>query len=159
MRVRIHGVMAAVKSSRANIAALLLRDFFGCDEARRIAGPRRGNRRVVWMRERVPQSHAGLCGFGWLSRERVHRVAHDRRPFYTDASSCRGGFMPPAFQFDGTNRGRRPSVLRTSKACLHRQAAPAKQTATSYFEQYEGTIYTVWPSRYLPTRQLNRGSG
>ena len=43
MRVLVDGVMAAEKSGGADVDALLVGDFFGTDQARRVAGARRGD--------------------------------------------------------------------------------------------------------------------
>ena len=51
MRVLIDGVMAAEKGGRADVHALLFGDFLGIDQARRVAGARRGDGGIEGMRE------------------------------------------------------------------------------------------------------------
>lgn len=63
MRVLENGVMPAVKRGRADRDALLVRDFFGADQARGIAGARRRDRRIERMSEPVPERDAGRSGF------------------------------------------------------------------------------------------------
>ena len=58
MRVLVDGVMPAVKRGRADGHALLVGDFLGNDQMRRVAGARRGNGRIERMRERVAQRDA-----------------------------------------------------------------------------------------------------
>ena len=58
MRVLINRVMPAEISARSNGHALLFGDLFGTDQPRRIAGARRGNRRIEGMREGIAQRHA-----------------------------------------------------------------------------------------------------
>ena len=58
MRVLINGVMAGEKRGRADGGALLVGDFLGRNQARRIAGARGGNGRVVRMREGIAQRDA-----------------------------------------------------------------------------------------------------
>jgi hypothetical protein len=48
-----YGVVAAVVSGGADIYALLVGDFLGADQVRRIAGSRSRNRRIKWVRKVV----------------------------------------------------------------------------------------------------------
>ena len=63
MRVLVDGVMAAEKGAGADVDALLFGDFFGTDQARGIAGARRGDRGIERMRERVAQRDARRGSF------------------------------------------------------------------------------------------------
>ena len=62
MRVLVDGVVPGVKRGRADLQALLVGDFLGADDARRVAGARGGNGRIVWMREMVAQRDARRGG-------------------------------------------------------------------------------------------------
>jgi hypothetical protein len=63
MGVLVDGVMAAVESSCADVEALLVRNFFGSDEARSVAGAGGGDGGVVGMGEGVAESDARGGGF------------------------------------------------------------------------------------------------
>ena len=63
MRVLIDSMMAAVESCGADIDALLLGDFFGADDARRIACAGGGDSRIIGMREEVAQGDARRGSF------------------------------------------------------------------------------------------------
>ena len=63
MRVLEDGVMAAVVGRRADVDALLLSDFFRADQARGIAGARRGDGGIERMRKGVAESDARRGGF------------------------------------------------------------------------------------------------
>ena len=58
MRVLVNGVMSAKISGRADHHPLLIGDFFGTDQPRRIAGARRRDRRIESVREMIAQSDA-----------------------------------------------------------------------------------------------------
>ena len=89
VRVLVDGVMAAVKRGRPDLQALLVGDFFRPDEARRVAGARRGDGRIVGMSEMIAQRDARRGGFkrhairlrrshrlsGHISRDILHRGA------------------------------------------------------------------------------------
>ncbi len=75
MRVLVDGVMAAVERGGADIQALLVRDFFGADQARRVAGARGGDRGVEGMRRGVAERDAGRSGFDELAGERIFKHA------------------------------------------------------------------------------------
>ena len=53
VRVLVNGMMPAEIRSRADRHALLFGDFLGADQARRIAGARRRDRRIERMREEL----------------------------------------------------------------------------------------------------------
>ncbi len=63
MGVLVDGVMAAVESGGADVEALLVRDFFRADEARRVAGTRGGDGGIEGMGEGVAESDARRGGF------------------------------------------------------------------------------------------------
>ncbi len=63
MRVLKNSVVAAVKSRRTDLQPLLVGDIFGIDDARRVARTRRGDRRIVGMREVIAQRNARRSGF------------------------------------------------------------------------------------------------
>jgi len=89
MRVLVHGMMAAIERSGADVRALLVGDFFGSDEARRVAGARRGDGGIERMRESVAESDAGWGGFDKLAGARAVKHArlgsHVWGIFYTGA--------------------------------------------------------------------------
>jgi len=58
MRVLINGVMAGEEGGRADGGALFVGDFLGRNQARRKAGARGGDGRVVRMREGIAQRDA-----------------------------------------------------------------------------------------------------
>ena len=76
MRVLVDGVVAAVKRGGADVEALLVGDFFGNDEARRVARAGRGDRGVEGMRKSVAKSDARRAGFDELAGTRA--VKHAR---------------------------------------------------------------------------------
>ena len=63
MGVLIDGVMATVKSGRADVEALLVGDFFGADQARGVAGAGGGDGGIERVREGVAESDAWRSGF------------------------------------------------------------------------------------------------
>ncbi len=63
MSVLVNRMMTAVERGRANLHALLVCDFFGADNARRIARACRGDCGVVRMREMIAQRNARLGRF------------------------------------------------------------------------------------------------
>jgi hypothetical protein len=70
MGVLINGVMAAEESGGTDVETLLVVDFFGADEARRVAGARGGDGGVEGMFETVAKSNArwsGLNEFGGIT--------------------------------------------------------------------------------------------
>ena len=77
VRVLVDGVVAAVKRGRADLQALLVGDFFRPDEARRVAGARRGDGRIVGMREVIAQRDARRSGFKRhaIRLRRSHRLS------------------------------------------------------------------------------------
>ena len=58
MRVLIYGVMPAIESGRANVQALLIRDFVGRNQAGGVASSGGGNRRIERMRKGVSECDA-----------------------------------------------------------------------------------------------------
>src|SRR5690348_5749503 len=66
MRVLIDRVVAAVKRRRANIDALFLCDLLGNDQTRRITCARRGDCRIVRMRECISECDTRGCCFYWI---------------------------------------------------------------------------------------------
>ena len=68
MRVLIHRVVTGVERQRADRVALPVRDLGGPDDARRVAGARRGNRAV----ERCGRS-GSECDDGWRGGEHEQR--------------------------------------------------------------------------------------
>ncbi len=77
VRVLVDGVMPAVKRGRADLQALLVGDFLGADQARRVAGARRGHGRVEGMSERVTQRDArhGCLELHAIRLRRCHRLS------------------------------------------------------------------------------------
>ena len=63
MSVLVDGVMAAVKRGCPDLHALLVGNFLGTDQARRVAGARRGDGRIVGMSETIAQRDARRSGF------------------------------------------------------------------------------------------------
>src|SRR5579872_523936 len=74
MRVLKYGVMPAVERRSADVDSLLVGDFFRADQSLRIAGSRRGDRRIIRVRERVAQSHHRRSAIDQLSGTR--RIKH-----------------------------------------------------------------------------------
>src|SRR5258707_845562 len=62
MGVLVDGVMAAVESGGADVEALLVGDFFGADEAGRVAGAGGGDGGIERVGEGVAESDAGRAG-------------------------------------------------------------------------------------------------
>jgi hypothetical protein len=91
MRVLINGVMSAEESGGADIEALLVIDFFGTDEARRVASAGSGDGGVEGMRECVAKSdprRSGLNEFGEISGLKHSRLSgHGGESFYTAAGN------------------------------------------------------------------------
>ncbi len=85
--VLIDGVMAAVESSGANVDALLVRDFFRADEARRVASARGGDGGIERVSESVAKSYARRAGFHEFAGARAIKHAglgsHDGTSLYT----------------------------------------------------------------------------
>src|SRR5215472_9138729 len=75
MSVLIDGVVAAVERGGADVEALLVGDFFGSDQPRRVTGARGGNGGVEWMRKSVTESDAGRGGFDKLTGARAVKHA------------------------------------------------------------------------------------
>jgi hypothetical protein len=67
VRVLVDGVMPAEVGPRTDHHALLFGDLLGSDEVRRIAGARRGHRRIERMREGISQRDARRRGFDLVS--------------------------------------------------------------------------------------------
>src|SRR5580658_2675671 len=63
MRVLVNGVMPAKVSCGPDHHPLLVGDFLGTDQPRRIAGARRRYRRIECVREMIAQSDAWRCCF------------------------------------------------------------------------------------------------
>ena len=89
--VLVDGVMAAVKSGRADVQALLFGDFFGDDQARGVAGTSRCNSGIVGMREGVSEGDSGWSCFdefaGTAAFEHAGLGGHDGNSFYTEVES------------------------------------------------------------------------
>src|SRR6267154_83522 len=87
MGVLIDGVMAAVESGGADVEALLVRDFFGADEARGVTGAGSGDGGIEGMRKGVAKSDAGRGGFDLLAGASAIKHArlggHDGSSVYT----------------------------------------------------------------------------
>ena len=83
MRVLKDGVVPAEKRGRADLQALLVGDFFGTDDARRVAGARGGDGRIVRMREMISQRDARRGGFELhavrLRRDHRFAIAYTRK--------------------------------------------------------------------------------
>src|SRR5487761_1676369 len=162
MRVLIYGVMPAIKSGRADIDALLFRDFFRANDPRRIARARGSDGRIVWMRERVAQRHARRGRFDWLAWEGGQGMGHERTPFYTESRTAvstvaRYEQNSPAHASKYVDS----AILRTRRGRdAWRKADCTASSALAYhFGEYGSTIYTFQASGYPRERQLNRGSG
>jgi len=87
MGVLVNGVMAAVESGGADVQALLVGDFVGSNQARRIAGSGGGNRRIEWMRKGVSECDAWGRRLDRIRRRRTFEHArlgsHVEKSFYT----------------------------------------------------------------------------
>ena len=87
MRVLINGVMAAIESGRADVQALLIRDFVGSDQVRGVASSSGGNRRIEWMRKSVSEGDAWGRRLDRIRRRRTFEHArldsHVEKSFYT----------------------------------------------------------------------------
>ena len=68
MSVLINGVVAAKKRGCADLQPLLVSDFFRSDDARRVTGARRGDCRIVRMREVISQCDT------WRGSFKLHAV-------------------------------------------------------------------------------------
>ncbi len=73
VRVLIDGVMAAEVSGGADGDALLVGDFLRADQARGVAGSRRGNGGIEGMRKVIAEGDAGGGGFDLRFEGRVVR--------------------------------------------------------------------------------------
>src|SRR5258708_6913195 len=87
MGVLVDGVMAAVKGGSTNVEALLVGDFFGTDQAWRVAGARGGDGGIEGMSEGVAECDARRGGFDEFAGARAVKHArlssHDGRSLYT----------------------------------------------------------------------------
>jgi hypothetical protein len=87
MGVLVDGVMAAVKGGGADVEALLIGDFLGTDEARRVAGAGGGDSGIERVSESVTESDARRGGFDWFARAGVIKhtglSSHDGTSLYT----------------------------------------------------------------------------
>ena len=131
MRVLVDGVVAGVESRRADGGALLLGDFVGRDQARRVAGARRGDGRVVRMREGIAQRDArqrrlkqtgdarsGSCeadgeGVAMLREDSTPPACAGtarRRTAYFFLGLARPPRLPPPFRTCALKRSTRPAV-------------------------------------------------
>ena len=63
MSMLVDGVMSAIESGGADVEALFVGDFFGCDETRSIASARGGDGGIVRVRESIAKGDAGWRGF------------------------------------------------------------------------------------------------
>ena len=70
VRVLVDRVVAGVKRGGADRRALLVGDLFGTDQARRVAGARGGDGRIVGMREGIAQRDARRGLFDHRGRQR-----------------------------------------------------------------------------------------
>src|ERR1700757_4638496 len=88
MRVLVARMVAAIKSGRANIQPLLVRDFVGVDQARRVTGARRRNGGIERMRERIAQGHTRRSRFHPVRSGNAVKHAglrgHVENRFYTE---------------------------------------------------------------------------
>ena len=87
MGVLIDGVMATVERGGADVEALLVGDFFGADEARRVASARGSDGGIKRVSESVAESDAWRAGFDEFARARAIKHArlgsHDGTSLYT----------------------------------------------------------------------------
>ncbi len=76
MRVLINGMVAAEKSGRANLQPLFVSNFFRANDPRRVTGARRGDRRIVRMREVISQrdTRRGSFKLDAVRLRRSHRL-------------------------------------------------------------------------------------
>jgi hypothetical protein len=88
MGVLVDGVMAAIEGGSADVEALFIRDFFGNDEARGVAGTGGGDGGVVGMSEGIAESHARRGGFdeftGTAGFEHAGLCGHVGGSFYME---------------------------------------------------------------------------
>src|SRR5215472_3308798 len=117
MSVLVDGVMAAVKRGGADVEALLVGDFFGSDQPRRVTGARGGNGGVERMRESVAESDAGWGGFDELTGARAVKHArlgsHVGEVFYTAGKEL----APRTPESTGRKRTRRDSQCPKKTKC------------------------------------------
>jgi len=87
MSVLVDGVMAAVKGGSTNVEALLVGDFFGTDQAWRVAGASGRDGGIEGMRERVAEGDARRGRFDEFAGARAIKHArlssHDGSSLYT----------------------------------------------------------------------------
>ena len=87
VRMLIHGVMPAIESGCADVEALLVGDFVGSNQARRVAGSGGGNRRIEGMRKGVSECDAWGRRLDRIRRRRTFEHAglgsHVEKSFYT----------------------------------------------------------------------------
>src|SRR5947207_3003790 len=76
MRMLVNRVVSAIERCGADVEALLVRNFLGVDEARRIAGARGGDGGIEGMRKGIPESDARRAGFHVLAGTRA--IEHAR---------------------------------------------------------------------------------
>ncbi len=89
MGVLVDGMMAAVEGGGANVDALLVRDFLGADETRRITGASGSDGGVKGVREGVAQSDARRGGFDEFARARA--IKHAGLRSHEDESNTERG--------------------------------------------------------------------
>jgi hypothetical protein len=75
VRVLIYGVMPAIESGRANVEALLIRDFVGRNQAGGVASSSGGNRRIERMRKGVSECDAWRRRLDGIRRRRTFEHA------------------------------------------------------------------------------------
>ena len=89
VRVLINGVVPTIKRSGADVDALLIRNFFRRDEARRITSARGGDGGIERMRESISESDAGGAAIdvlaGMRAVEHARLGGHVGKLFYTRA--------------------------------------------------------------------------
>ncbi len=89
MGVLVDGVMAAVERGGTDVEALLVGDFFGADEARRVASAGGGDGGIEGMSESVAESDTRRAGFDEFAGARA--IKHARLSSHGGSSLYTGG--------------------------------------------------------------------
>jgi hypothetical protein len=147
MRVLINGVMAGEEGGRADGGALLVGDFLGRNQARRIAGARSGDGRVVRMREGIAQRDA---------RDGRLDNGLDRRCGVRLADPTRGLLADRLGSLSGSGGARRRALVFILRSGWRRRGYAPRRFYTAGMTRNSAVrrigIISFWPSR-LPRLQ------
>jgi hypothetical protein len=126
MGVLVNGVVAAVERGGADVQALLVRNFFGADQARCVTRARGGDGGIERMREVVAESDARQGGFNEFAGARA--IEHARLSGHVGLSFYTGGGKRKVLSQESkkkekdsaeTQSGQRSAEKRVTAGCTH----------------------------------------